>query len=374
MSSINLVASGLVYRNPRPAVRSRQAYFPTLVELPSGELLVGMDIGSAFESLDVRSYACRSEDGGKTWTEPTKIFEPDETHHRVSTSCRLGRVDDNSIMGWICLFDRSREEEGLGNPVTEGFCHTDFVSVKSTDGGYNWTTPQHVELPTDWRHFETCAPPFCANELGRLILVTSAWPNWEGKSSPWQQNGLAFVSEDCGATWKDIIAVFPSSDSKPLMGLEQALTRLSDGRLLAVCWTCDRLAGKTLHNRWCLSDDGGRHFDPPQYAPILGETCRPLGLENNRVLFVYRRVDKPGLWAHLAVIEDNVWRPLEDIPLWNGLTRDEPSEGHSKLEDMSQLKFGCPAVIRRKDGDVFVVFWCIEDCVSVIRWLRIEVS
>jgi hypothetical protein len=41
---------------------------------------------------------------------------------------------------------------------------------------------------------------------------------------------------------------------------------------------------------------------------------------------------------------------------------------------MSTLKFGCPAIMHLKDGDAFVVFWCVEDCVSVIRWFRLQVE
>ncbi len=181
------------------------------------------------------------------------------------------------------------------------------------------------------------------------------------------------ASHDCGANWKEIIPTFPS-DSRPLMGLEQALARLSDGRLLAVCWTYDQHSGKSLLNRWSWSKDEGRHFSPPEFAPIHGETCRPLGIEGDHVVFVYRRVDQPGLWAHLASIKDDQWQPLEDILLWNGLASEQPTVGHGTIEKMSQLRFGCPALLQMRDGSVFVVFWCVEDCVSVIRWLRLEVS
>ena len=52
MTGIEIVDTGLVYRNPKPSLCSRHAYFPTVVELLDGELLVGMDIGS------IRSNRC----------------------------------------------------------------------------------------------------------------------------------------------------------------------------------------------------------------------------------------------------------------------------------------------------------------------------
>ncbi len=372
MKHIKLRDSGIVYGNPKPHLKSCHAYFPTIVELSENEIIVGLDIGSAFEALDVRSFSCRSQDGGITWSEPQMIFSPDESEHRVSTTCRLSRINGNKIIGWGCLFDRTREHDGLTNPNTEGFCRTRFVTVESSDGGRSWTPPRPVELPTNWHHFETCTPPYSLNEEGRLLVVTSPWPNWEGELSPWNRDGIAFVSENDGADWTDIVRVFPNED-RPLLALEPAIARLANGHILAVCWTFDNLQQRSVHNRWCLSMDGGKQFEPPKTAPIHGETCRPLVLPNNRVLFVYRRVDRPGLWAHLALIQNGDWQPIEDFQLWSGVLNNQPSEGHGKVEKMSTMKFGSPAIIQRKNGEIFIVFWCVEDCVSVIRWIRLEV-
>src|SRR5262249_25863132 len=121
MSSVALLDTGIVYRNPRPHLLSRHAYFPSLARMGDGsgwgdELIVGMDIGSAFEAVDVRSYACRSNDGGKTWTTPQLIFSPDPSvFGPVSTTTRIGAGGDGKIVGVISLFDRSRPDDGLAN-------------------------------------------------------------------------------------------------------------------------------------------------------------------------------------------------------------------------------------------------------------------
>jgi hypothetical protein len=43
-------------------------------------------------------------------------------------------------------------------------------------------------------------------------------------------------------------------------------------------------------------------------------------------------------------------------------------------EEFHALKFGAPCVVTLPDGNLFVAFWCIEVCVSNIRWLRLRVS
>ena len=39
-------------------------------------------------------------------------------------------------------------------------------------------------------------------------------------------------------------------------------------------------------------------------------------------------------------------------------------------EELAQLKFGFPQMVLEPDGAVFLVFWCEEDCIKNIRWLR----
>lgn len=370
--SLKISATGLVYRNPVPHLRSQHAFFPTVVQLDSGSLVVGFDRGSAFEGIDVRSYCSRSSDGGSTWSPPALIFEPDEQNHLVSTTCRIGKIGPRELLAWGCLFDRTLVDEGLGNPVTNGFCRTDFVTLRSCDEGHTWEAPVAVELPTDWRHFETCAAGFPYGDQ-RLLVATSPWPAWDGAASPWGHDGLAFASNDMGHTWTEIVRVFRNGDL-PFTAYEQAYTQLTDNRLLAVCWTYDREQKQSRRNRIAFSADG-INFSEPKEIPLDGETCRLLALSDNRVLAVYRRVDRPGLWAQLAAIEGDEWTPIADYPLWTGgAAYGETLSGESNLAQMSTLRFGCPALVRLHDGDVMVVFWCFEDCVSVIRWIRLELT
>lgn len=372
MPAMTVVDTGIVYRNALPHLRSRHGYFPTLVELDGGELLVGLDIGTAFEAIDVRSYACRSTDGGVNWSEPELLFEPDESRHPVSTSCRLSKLRDGSLIGWASLFNRTRTDVGLANTKTEGFCKTEFATIRSSDRGRTWSPPQQVQLPTDWQEFEICAPPFQTSSQ-RLLVVTRPFFDWEGEVSPWGQDGMAFCSDDGGESWGDMVHVFGGSADQ-LSANEQALTRLSDGRLISMCWTIDHHTGKSLANRIAFSEDDGESFTGQRSTPLLGETCRPLGLAENRVLVVYRRTDKKGLWVQLAKLEGEQWTPLEDQLLWGGEVTSHRTDLDSKLAQMSTLKFGCPAITRLENGDVFVVFWCVEDCQSVIRWFRMQVE
>ncbi|MBX3427141.1 MAG: exo-alpha-sialidase [Pirellulales bacterium] len=205
------------------------------------------------------------------------------------------------------------------------------------------------------------------------MVVTSAWPDWSGRESPWRHDGLAFASRDGGETWGELVQVV-RQDHPSLGAFEQALTRLSDGRVLAICWNYDIAQSRSLSNRIAFSNDGFA-FGACRDAPLKGETCRVLGLPSNRVLAVYRRVDRPGLWAQLARIDGDQWIPKADLQLWTG----SPSYGDAADLDggvakMSSLRFGCPTVVHLSNGEAFVAFWCFEDCISVIRWFRLAIQ
>jgi hypothetical protein len=371
MPSIDIVDTGVIYRNPMPALVSRHAYFPSLVALPNGDLVAAMDIGSAFEAVDVRSFVCRSSDQGKTWSEPAQIFEPDESRHPVSTTCRINLLPDGSLIGWVCLFDRTRTDMGLADPKTDGFVRTDFAVTRSKDGGKSWSQPVPVSLPVDWHHFETCSPPVPTAD--RVLVPSAPLKNTAG-DYPAIHSGVAFTSLDGGESWSELATLFPGGQADPT-AWEMKLTTLSDGRVLTVCWSYDPGSNKTIDNRWAVSTDGGATFAEPRSTGIHGETCTPIALGDNHVLCVYRRFDKPGLWSQLARVGTDSWTPLADQLVWSGpgYTGDR-LDGGGLFDNMSGLQMGLPTLVQLPGGDVLAAFWCVEHCVSNIRWYRIRIG
>lgn len=369
MQHIEIVDSGLIYRNSKPHLRSRHAYFPSVLELAPGQMVAGFDLGSAFEAVDVRSFVARSKDGGRTWSDPVPVFEPGNGKS-VSTSCRLSKTGPNEVTGLACMMDRSRADEGLANPATDGFVRTEFAVVRSSDGGGSFSPPQTLVPSIDWHQFEVCSP-IIPTRSGRWLAPTAIWPDWTGRN-PYGPKALVLVSDDHGKTWPKAVDVMNRRESN-VGFFEQKIVTLSDGRLLAVCWTIDLNAKKNLPNHYTFSSSNGDAFDAPQATPLLGETCTPVALDDGHILCVYRRMDKKGLWAHLAKIQGSQWKPIADAPLWG--TNQEAHDTHqdSLLAQMSTLRFGCPAVVRQSDGSIFMAFWCVEDCVSNIRWFHLNV-
>ena len=96
--------TGLIYRNSKPHLYSRQASFPSLALLPGGELLAAFGVGSGFESADHRTMQARSTDGGRSWQQEGQLFS-ERAERPTSSNVRISRMPD----GELVLMPRARK-------------------------------------------------------------------------------------------------------------------------------------------------------------------------------------------------------------------------------------------------------------------------
>jgi sialidase-1 len=80
-----------------------------------------------------------------------------------------------------------------------------------------------------------------------------------------------------------------------------------------------------------------------------------------------------GLWANLSHLEDDRWvndacQALRGYNTADGLT----TRGGNMTHVFSTLKFGAPLMIRLTDRSIYLVFWCYEENVSIMRWFRFD--
>jgi len=366
---IELVGTGLVYRNPKPFLKSIHAWHPTLALLADGALLAAYDLAEAVGAIDYHTWLSRSVDGGESWSEPERFYdvaarEPTRDHVRIS------RLADGNLVGagWRCHTDHP--DVGGWNPDTYGVERGDWFLLRSVDGGRNWTGPRYFAPPISEQPYEHCHAMVETRD-GRLILPTGLLRTWEGKA-PRGLKTIALVSEDGGQTWPEHLELF-EDPSQELIFHEVSLTELPDGRLLSVAWPFDVGAGKTsMPVPFAIAADGER-FETRGSTGIAGETTKVLSLGAGRLLCLSRRTDKPGLWAILAQIQEDRWVNLEEAPMWQGSDSRMFGDADPATE-LAALHFGFPNLLRLPDGDVLAAFWCREDCIHNIRWLRIRVS
>jgi hypothetical protein len=365
---LELVDSGLVYRNPKPHLRSIHAWHPSLAQRDDGVILAAFDLGEAVESLDYGTWLARSHDGGKTWEPPRPLFR-DNVSYPSTHAVRVSRMRDGTLVAFGARFHRDNPEEGLTNRANLGYVPVDLILLKSRDGGESWEGPVTIKTPLVGPSFEICHRVIELAD-GRWLAPTATWKGWNG-AAPNGMKAIALVSRDKGQTWPEWITIADQYE-RGIVSWEQGLTQLADGRLLAVIWCFDEKAGKSLPNGFTLSRDG-RTFSPLRENGLRGETAKVLTLTDGRVLCLYRRLDKPGLWANLVRIDGDDWVNLAELPLWRGPLSGMLGERNSG-DELSALKFGFPSMLQLPDGDVLAMFWCLEECVHCIRWVRLRIG
>jgi len=364
---IELLESGLVYRNPKPHRRSIHAWHPTLVVGEQGNLLAAFDLAEAVESDDYRTYLSRSDDNGQTWSSPARFFA-DENDRLQRHSVRLSRMSDGSVIAMGSRRYLESDDEDVFNRETFGTKPAEWILLRSRDEGQSWEGPKVAQFPFSGP-FEVCHAIVELTD-GRWLLPTSILRQWDG-STPHGLKAIALVSADQGQTWTEFIDVLDAS-AQGWIHFESSLVQLPDGRLLSVSWAFDDKTGTSRPLPYAISNDG-KTYGPAQPTGLNGETSKLLSLGDNYVFCVYRRYDQPGLWGNLARIEGDQWVNLEEAPLWQG-TESRMFGQQASADELSALAFGFPQPHLLPDGNVMIVFWCREDCVHNIRWLRVTVQ
>lgn len=364
-----MIETGLVFRNPKPHLYSRQASFPSLALLPNGDMLTAFGVGAGFESADNHTELARSTDGGRTWTLAGAVFN-ERTERPTSSNVRISRMPDGELVACGIRAERWRADEGLSNPETQGFVETELILCRSSDNGQTWTGPAVVTPPLVGPAFEVCSPIVPLSD-GRWLWPTSTWKGWDG-DNPSGMKAIALVSHDRGRTWPEYVDVM-NGVAENVLYWEQKVVDLGGGRLLAVCWTHDLNAGADRQVHYAISSDNGRSFGLPRPTGLRGQTSTPIALGDGRLVCVYRRTDKPGLWASYARIAGDAWVNEGELALWGNVEAGAANivGGENLSRAFTTLKFGLPAGLVMPDGQVFIAFWCVEDCLYVIRWCRI---
>ena len=365
---IDVLATGIIYRNPKPYLRAVHAMHPSLMAASDTEIIATFDLGQGAESLDYHTVLARSRDGGSNWTLEGPIIKV--TPARLSThSIRPSLLANGTLLGIQALYVRNDPEEGILNRQNLGLVPTELYLMASEDLGKNWSQPQPLKPPLESPAWEVSHAPLQLSN-GTLALPLSTWRGWDGRLPPGQQ-AVVLLSEDRGKTWPRFSRSFDGRSSG-FIHWEQCVIEWGSG-MLAVAWEYDPKETQTRPTVFSMTEGRPAEFGPAQATGFLAETCKILALGSDRLLAVYRRMDRPGLWATIARIQGKTWVNESSAPLWQGAVSRMLGEGKG-ADELSGLKFGSPSMKRLSDGTVIVAFWCHEDEISNIRWIKLSLT
>ncbi|MCB0749152.1 MAG: exo-alpha-sialidase, partial [Ignavibacteriae bacterium] len=251
-----------------------------------------------------------------------------------------------------------------------GFVPTEVFLVRSCDYGHTWGTPQKITPPLIGPSFEACSPIIILKD-GRWLWPTSTWRGWDGYC-PNGMKMVAWVSYDKGKTWPEYMNVMDDSQ-RGVIYWESKIIELSKGTMIGTAWAYDERRGEDLANHYTISIDSGRTWSKPRTTGLFGQTMAISELPDGRLLVVYRRMDKPGLWVTIVHIKSGNWINEREFPLWGVQESSLTNKSNNMVHDFNNLKFGAPCITFLPDQSVYISFWCYENFVSNIRWLKLNI-
>ena len=365
------IKTGIIYQNTSPHLKSIQAYFPSVVVTNHGEMLATVVLGEAFEAVDMHTCLFRSTDSGETWKNEGRLY-PGTKGSLTSDYSRISILPNGELIVLMLRSDRSdHSDEGLTNSETLGFVPSEFVTFRSRDNGHSWNGPNVIDSSLGDTPLELCSPIIPVKD-GRCFIPTSTWRYWDG-SIPVGYRMVALVSHDHGKSWPEYVDVMVDPKQE-IQYWESKIIEISDNRILSVAWAYNYVTKKDLPNQFVLSRDGGKTWSTPKSTGLSGQTLTPFLLDDGRIFSVYRRMDRPGLWANISRIEDEQWINESSEPLWGQHVAGLTGVGDNMSHSFNVLKFGAPCITRLSDGKIFIAFWGVENCLSVIRWFKLRLK
>ena len=350
-------STNIIYENPLPQLRSIQSTFPFLFELPTGRIGAVSVLGEAFESVDGRSHICFSDDGGKTFSKPTPMFDHEDREGRLTDYAKATALPDGRILAIGYAYLRDDPTLPIGNPKNGGVLN-DFVFWSiSEDGGKTFSKMRKIDCA--WgAHVEASAPITLLRD-GSWITPITGFPDWEGNMHG-KLCGRALRSYDEGKNWQDDVISMDFGDT-PITCYEQRMCQTESGAIISIGWNENLETGERLANHYTYSLDNGKTFTEPVSTGILGQASSVCSLGGERLLALHairRDTDKPGIYGYVIDFSARSWNIVDSALIWEPKT---PVKKDDKMAEIfSFLKFGQPGAILLSDGDVLMSHWYAE--------------
>ena len=373
---MKLLDQGIVYDATSAPRHRRFCAFTNVTALADGRVLVAFHAGSAKESPDENVLMRLSADGGRTWEAVNDGLPPLTVEGKLGSwhHARVTELAPGHLLGAFWWLDRSAGLPMI-NPETTGTLPNRIFLMDSFDDGRTWVNRRAV----DTRPFPSVAlmgaPLLLAN--GAIAVVSEAWKTYDDASYG-EHSGILSISHDGCYTFEPSVVVAHDPANRLLFWDERLAVDPETGRLIAMLWTHDRVAGQDVnaHVAWAQTTDG-KSWSYPRDAGFAGQLPRPLPLPGGRVLCVYvHRHWPPSLRAILSPDFGQTWDlPGELVFYEHSFGPQAGMEGQRAFtdyyEDMRLWNFGLVEPGLLPDGDVFVALYAGDTQSLSIRWARL---
>jgi len=349
-----------IYQNPAPLLVSRQAIFPGIVQLPSGELVALFTIGEAFDAANTRAYVTRSSDEGRTWSDPVRLSTK-EASPQESESFKPLLLRDGTLVATGYVFVRPTPLTPVVDPETFELLRLRNKVSFSSDGGQTWSDPEYFDVEGEPLEL---SGPMIELSSGRLLGATAPFHLRKDGHAGW-----IIASDDKGRSWRKLSEFYRSSGGN-VATWECRLCEMSPGRVAVIAWAYDNASSANRDNILALSDDGGETFRTIETG-VHGQASNVLPLGGDKLLTIHAHREAPiGLMVRRVDLGGGTFAIEEELDLLG--RADMASETADIRKQFASLKFGQPSLLRLQSGDILAACWSFENSQYVIKAYRLQ--
>jgi Neuraminidase (sialidase) len=320
----------------RSVVAEGAGYFPVLLRLKTGRLLVVFRSNAPHISVKGELSVSWSDDNGTTWTSPLVVASGKDDHRNPA----MAELPNGDVLLVYCIMDGYDATGRKFSPTVKGIdprSAKPLWMVRSHDHGATWSTPEELhDTHTLTEHGEML------NAFGKMSVVSDGTVLLSLYTTPRDHHTSyerILRSTDSGHTWTLLSTLAQDVN-------ETAILALPGNRVLA--------AMRTNKEQMLLitsSADGGKTWDTPVAVTAPDEHPGDLiRLKNGDLLLTFGERNAPrGAVAMLSHDQGKTW---------NSQTR------MVHAEDAPSRDCGYPSSVQLPDGRIVTVYYKVDDAAT----------
>lgn len=320
----------------RVTVMRDAGYFPVLLRLKTGRLLVVYRYGAPHISVKGELAVSWSDNDGKTWSSPVIAASGKDDHRNPA----MVELPDGDILLSYCIMDGYDATGRKFKPSVNGMdprSAKPLWMVRSRDQGATWSAPEQIE------GMQSLADRGeMLNAYGKMAVMPdnsvlmSVYGSWKGHHTTFEH---IFRSSDEGHTWKLLSTVAEGVN-------ETGILALPGGHAVAAMRT-----DKEQRLLVTQSADGGKTWNTPIAVTNPNEHPGDLiRLQNGDLLLTFGERNAPrGAAAILSHDNGKTWDPKTRMVL---------------ADDAPLYDCGYPSSVQLPDGRIVTMYYKVEDAAT----------
>lgn len=326
----------------RPEIEKRSViahgagYFPVLLRLTTGRLLVVYRYGAPHISVEGKLAVSWSDDDGRNWSSPLIIAAGHDDHRNPA----MVELANGEVLLAYCIMDGYDATGRKFRPSVNGMdprTAKPLWAIRSRDHGATWSAPEEIQgmqSLIERGEMLNCFGKMTTASDGSVLMSVYSTPRDHHTSFE-----HIFRATDSGHTWSDISTVAQDVN-------ETAILALPGNRVLAALRTNKEQRLLLAH-----STDGGRTWSDP--TAVTGPNEHPgdlIRLRNGDILLTFGERNAPrGAGAMLSHDGGDTWSPQTRMVL---------------ADDAPLVDCGYPSSVELPDGRIVTVYYKVDDAAT----------